>query len=646
MGQQAQPVTSGEAVVGDDHEGCARREPRSADTRLGRLRVVRVHHVRPSHDRCQRGCDQVGQCRRASRWPTARRMADAVVVFLDTRLRPERDELAAHAVDQGQGARKLERVAFTPPNSPSWPKAVGATWRTRMLVSLLTLGSPEQLSGGYLYHRRLAERAGDHGAEVEFVSVRPWPDPHLLAHGDVVLVDSIAAGSSPRGPAGRQPSSPLAAILHQPPGGIDHSAARRRTQAVLDRNLYRHRAAGRGQRGAPRGSSRLTGCPADHIRVVAPGGDVAALPTGPVPDLRHGRRAAAISVGNWMARKGTLELLDALGRLPDDRVTLHLAGRDDVEPAYTERVRGRLAVLGDRVVHRGVLDRDGIARLYAGADVFVLPSWRNRTARLRRGLAAGLPVVGWRAGDLPHLVSDGVEGGPRPGRRPGLAAALDRLASDELAGRPGPSCGPPRRRAAAMGRHRGSTLRGPQGADGEYSLNDRSTGPCRSTPMRVTPASSTQPPRHPVLDAEGPGDGGLDQADVGYYDHRPSHPQVGGRGQILACHAGPARRAPTAPHPTRRIVGISRHRAHTSVGTDAGRSPRVSRSPARSSGRRPRPPVRAAAVSWARRSGLDTTRSGAGSVAANPAAWVRPRSVNGGSDRPSSRPAAFGAVSP
>jgi len=55
------------------------------------------------------------------------------------------------------------------------------------------------------------------------------------------------------------------------------------------------------------------------------------MPT-PSTDLRHGRRTAAVSVGNWMVRKGVLELLDALGRLPHDRVTLHLAGRDDVEP--------------------------------------------------------------------------------------------------------------------------------------------------------------------------------------------------------------------------------------------------------------------------------------------------------------------------
>jgi hypothetical protein len=62
-----------------------------------------------------------------------------------------------------------------------------------MLVSLLTLGCPEQLSGGYLYDCRLAELAGDHDAEVEFVPVRLWPDPFTLAHGDVLLVDSIAA---------------------------------------------------------------------------------------------------------------------------------------------------------------------------------------------------------------------------------------------------------------------------------------------------------------------------------------------------------------------------------------------------------------------------------------------------------------------
>jgi glycosyltransferase involved in cell wall biosynthesis len=303
-----------------------------------------------------------------------------------------------------------------------------------MLVSLLTLGSPEQLSGGYLYHRRMAELAGAHGAEVEFVSVRPWANPFAEATGDVVLVDSIAAALAAPWP-GR--AAPLAAILHQPPGGIDHRAPRRITQAALDRAFYRRcrllvaaSAALRDDLVAP--PHRL---PPERIRVVAPGADVAPPPTGPVPDLRHGRQAALVSVGNWMARKGTLELLEAVAALPEERVTLHLAGRDDLEHRYALRVRARLerADLAGRVVDHGVVTRDDVARLYAGADAFVLPSYREPYGTVYgEALAAGLPVVGWRAGNLPHLAADGVEGViVAPGDVAGLSRALDRLAADE-----------------------------------------------------------------------------------------------------------------------------------------------------------------------------------------------------------------------
>ena len=222
---------------------------------------------------------------------------------------------------------------------------------------LVTLGGPGQLSGGYLYHCRLAELAGDHDAEVEFVPVRLWPDPFTLAHGDVVLVDSIAAWLvAPWAQRGVNRRRPLAAILHQPPGGIDNSAARRRIQAVLDRNLYRRCglliAASESLREdlvAP--PHRL---PADCIRVIAPGQRCArpCLPAA-VPDLRHGRRAAAVSVGNWMARKGVLELLDALGRLPHD-VTIdsqvHCYERDRPGRRWADVLHGPPEVTGDQMV--------------------------------------------------------------------------------------------------------------------------------------------------------------------------------------------------------------------------------------------------------------------------------------------------------
>src|ERR1700704_4324637 len=65
-----------------------------------------------------------------------------------------------------------------PPKRPSPPKAVGATCVTLMLrTSLITLGDPDRLTGGYLYHRRMAAAAGEHGATLRFESCPAVPFP-------------------------------------------------------------------------------------------------------------------------------------------------------------------------------------------------------------------------------------------------------------------------------------------------------------------------------------------------------------------------------------------------------------------------------------------------------------------------------------
>jgi glycosyltransferase involved in cell wall biosynthesis len=311
-----------------------------------------------------------------------------------------------------------------------------------LVVSLVTLGSPEQLTGGYLYHRRMAEAASDHDAQVDFVAARWTRNPLRQARSDVVVVDSIAAAvaapwswrydASPGARPDRRP--PLAAILHQPPGGIDHGALYRAVLAPLDRWFYRRcgllLAASAALADELVAEHRL---PAERVVVVAPGADVAPLPTE-LPDLRRGRAVAFLSVGNWMARKGTLELLDAFADLDSDVAILHLVGRDDVEPRYSARVRVRLAArdLVDRVVCHGPVSRTEVAGLYRAADAFVLPSYREPYGTVYgEALAAGLPVVGWRAGNLPHLAENGREGVILPpGDVAGLTGALRRLASD------------------------------------------------------------------------------------------------------------------------------------------------------------------------------------------------------------------------
>jgi glycosyltransferase involved in cell wall biosynthesis len=229
-------------------------------------------------------------------------------------------------------------------------------------------------------------------------------------------------------------------MLHQPPGGVGQGRIRAALQRPLDRALYRRcellivaSKALAGELVADHGLA------ASRICVVEPGSDVpidrSAGSPGGRDDLRQGRRIALLSVGNWLANKGVLELLEALAGLPGGDATLHLVGRDDVDARYAELVRARLRApdLADRVVVHGVVTRERVGELYAGADVFVLLSYAETYGTVfGEALAAGVPTVGWRSGNLPNLIVDGREGClVSPGDIDALRATLLRLCTDE-----------------------------------------------------------------------------------------------------------------------------------------------------------------------------------------------------------------------
>ena len=314
---------------------------------------------------------------------------------------------------------------------------------TRTLTAVLvTLGDPGRLTGGYLFHRRIAERAPAHAARLEFVSFpeRPFPlgildAPRVIAaidqaHPDVVVLDSIAAAFF----AFQAPAQPMVGMLHQPPGGIDFGPLRSRIQAALDRHAYGHLRRLMVASESLAEDLRRQGVPAGRIVVVPPGRDVAAVADAAPADLRHGRRTALLCVGNWMARKGILTLLEAFSHLDNDAGTLHLIGDTTVEPRYARRVWARLAQddLRSRVVVHGPLSIGQVAALYAAADVFVLPSLKEPYGTVYgEAMAFGLPVVGFTAGNLPYLADDECEGLlVPPGDIDGLASALGRLADD------------------------------------------------------------------------------------------------------------------------------------------------------------------------------------------------------------------------
>jgi len=80
----------------------------------------------------------------------------------------------------------------------------------------------------------------------------------------------------------------------------------------------------------------------------------------------------------------------------------------------------------------GPISVSQVAAMYAAADAFALPSLKEPYGTVYgEAMAFGLPVVGWRAGNLPYLAEHEREGLlVTPGDMAGLTAALRRLADD------------------------------------------------------------------------------------------------------------------------------------------------------------------------------------------------------------------------
>jgi glycosyltransferase involved in cell wall biosynthesis len=303
-------------------------------------------------------------------------------------------------------------------------------------ITLVTSGSTDALTGGHLYHRRMTEQARGHGAVIERTSVRGLRNPVRAGRG-VVLVDSLVAWAVlPWVLLGAQRARPLTAILHQPPGGVDHGHIHTALQEPIDRALYRRceLLIATSQFFAHDLVERWH-LPRERICVVEPGCDLPYATSPAAEDLRRGRHIAVLSVANWWPNKGVLELLEAVAVLPLDHVTLHLVGRTDVDRGYAARVRARLRApdLAARVVIHGALPPPAVARLYGSADVFASASHSETYGMVfGEALGAGLPVVGWRTGNLPYLIEDGREGClVTRGDVAGLARALRCLSTDQ-----------------------------------------------------------------------------------------------------------------------------------------------------------------------------------------------------------------------
>jgi len=153
--------------------------------------------------------------------------------------------------------------------------------------------------------------------------------------------------------------------------------------------------------------------------------------TGDAPE-----RPLVVYAGRVSFEKRVDVLAEAARRLPEVRFAVVGEG-----PALDWLER---ELAGTGTVFTGFLEGDALADAYASADIFAFPSDSETLGfAALEAMAAGVCVVAARAGGIPHIVQDDVNGAlVPPSDAPALAAAIRTLLDDPAR----------RRRLAARGR--------------------------------------------------------------------------------------------------------------------------------------------------------------------------------------------------
>ncbi|WP_449255951.1 glycosyltransferase family 4 protein [Bosea sp. (in: a-proteobacteria)] len=299
------------------------------------------------------------------------------------------------------------------------------------------LGAP---TGGYGYDRRLLREWREAGIPARHLALPggfPFPaqaeleaTEALLAQAapeEVLLVDGLAGGAFPEALAARF-SGRFVALVHHP------LARETGLPAAAAETLHRSERLALGHARAVVVTGPATrdalicdyGVSPERIAVAVPG-------TDPAPRAASGPDGAALrllAVGSLIPRKGYDLLVEALAALAGRSWTLTIAGSPEHAPATAAALRVRIARAGleDRIRLAGAVSAERLAALYAGADLFVMPSlYEGYGMALTEALAHGLPIVCTRSGAGADALPDAAALKVPPGDAAALAKALASL---------------------------------------------------------------------------------------------------------------------------------------------------------------------------------------------------------------------------
>lgn len=313
-----------------------------------------------------------------------------------------------------------------------------------MKLALLVPGPLDQLTGGYLFARRIVEglrAGGDDIAVIELDGEFPQADDvarrssqaalAALPKDAAAVIDGLALLGFRDCLAREATRLRLVGFVHHPLAdetglGESEAVAMRRAEQSLLPLL----------RGAVCPSSvtaqalRRYGLAAERIAITPPG---TAKPAAIKSRDGKPRPLRLLSVATITPRKGHRLLIEALATLERDAWRLDCIGSTTRDPACVAELRAAIAAHGlERHVRLlGERPPEQLGPAYDNADLFVLPSYHEGYGMaFAEALAHGLPIVATTGGAIPGTVPESAGILVPPGDVSALAAALHQAMTD------------------------------------------------------------------------------------------------------------------------------------------------------------------------------------------------------------------------
>lgn len=278
-------------------------------------------------------------------------------------------------------------------------------------LTLIVAGRPDQLTGGYIYDRRIVEALQDLGIHVEVIGLDgrfPWPDDIAreslqralggCTDRSLVVVDGLAASAMPDVLAVHAHRLTLVALIHHPLGdetGLDDD--QRQTLLELECQALQSAAGIIVTSAFTRRRLIELGVADTRISVIEPG-------ITPAPVAAADNDAPRLlCIATLIPRKGQHLLLEALADLKSHDWHCDLVGDETRDERYTERLRDLISEhqLEQRVTLHGALPPEALEVHWQQSDLFVLPSFYEGYGMvITEALAHGLPVVTTTGGAL------------------------------------------------------------------------------------------------------------------------------------------------------------------------------------------------------------------------------------------------------